>query len=144
LGTCSRIATILDQEMLEIVHNILIAPRPTPDASLPRKSGKQVSAELGGRYLLRYLLPWQVGLYLRGSGGCHYVTPTPYTPEETISWLFLPKLPFPRPYAMLLDPSQISEILGPRWVRLGGGIEYILPNGFTEDALVKPWEIQVT
>jgi len=31
---------------------------------------------------------------------------------------------------MLLNPSRIAEIQGPRWVRLGSGIEYILPRDF--------------
>jgi len=54
----------------------------------------------------------------------------------------------PRVLVMLLDPSKIDEIKGPRWVRFGNGIEYLLPKGFLSEALVPPpprwWPLQVT
>jgi len=66
---CSRLATVMDQEMIEVVRGIVIAARATPHEELPRKDGSAVAAELGGRYLLRYLLPHQVGLFANGSKG---------------------------------------------------------------------------
>jgi len=141
LGTSSRLATQLDQEMLESISGP-IAPRSTPIHTLQR-TGAQVVKELGGRYLLRYLLPHQVGLHIHGSADPHWVTPTPYAPEETISWLALPAPRDPRPYVMVLNPAAIPAIWGPRWVRFGGGIEYFLPNGFPGDALAFPWELEV-
>jgi len=80
---------------------------------------------------------------MRGSGEPHWVTPTAYAPEETISWLALPALRDPRPYVVLLKPGEIADIWGPRWVRFGGGIEYFLTQGFPAAALAFPWEIEV-
>jgi hypothetical protein len=110
---------------------------------VPVKSGGAVFEELGGRFLLRYLVPAQIADFRAGGEGVHWVTPTPYQPEETLSWLALPALREPRLHALVLDPRRIAVIRGPRWVRLGGGIEYILPHGFPGEALVLPWPIEV-
>lgn len=144
MGTSSLLATLLDQEMLENRGTVSILPAPTPDAMVPAKSGKAVFEELGGRFLLRYLVPAQLTAFTAGGKGIHWVTPTPYQPEETVSWLALPALSKPRRHALVLDPREIEMICGPRWVRLGGGIEYILPRGFPASALVLPWPIEVT
>lgn len=131
--------------MLEVVRGVPIAPRGVPiNHATLRKNGQQVANELGKRYLLRYLLPDQVGLYANGSERGHWVTPTPYSPEETISWLALPRPTQPRSFVMLLDSSKIAMIYGPRWCRLGKGIEYLLPQGFSREAIVFPWPIEVT
>jgi len=145
LGTSSWLVTLLDQEMLEAIRGVTIYHRLTPDAQLPQKNGQQVTDELGGRYLLRYLLPHQVGLFTTGSTHRQYVTPTAYAPGETIYWLALPAPRQPRTYVLVLDPRKMpnTEILGPRWVRLGTGIEYILPGGFPSGAVVGGWEIRV-
>lgn len=142
MGTSSRLATQLDHEMLS-AHSVAIAPSSTPDRGLAMKTGGQVARELCGRYLLRYLLPHQVGRYTGGSTASHWVTPTAYAPEETISWLALPAPRDPRPYVMLLKPEEIADIWGPRWVRFGGGIEYYLPSGFPTAALAFRWELGV-
>ncbi len=115
MGTSSWLATLLDQEMLELKRSVSICHRLMPDTQLPQKSGQQVANELGGRYLLRYLLSHQVGQFTVGSNHRQYVTPTAYSPEETISWLALPAPKQPRPYALLLDPARMpdTEILGP-------------------------------
>ena len=127
--------------MLE--NRVTITPAPTPDAAVPLKNGKAVFDELGGRFLLRYLVPAQIEAFRAGDEGVHWVTPTPYSPEETIPWLALPALGKPRRHVLVLDPRKIETIRGPRWVRLGGGIEYILPNGFPREALVLPWPLEV-
>jgi hypothetical protein len=78
-----------------------------------------------------------------------YVTPTPYAPEETISWLFLPSARVPRTHVLLLDPAKIPLIQGPMWVAAGAGIQYVLPQGFPAQAIIVPgargarWELEV-
>lgn len=144
MGSASWLATALDQEMLEVAHGVQIAPRTTPTQNLAPKNGQRVSNELGGRYLLRYMLPHQVRSFTDGSEDQHFVTPTSYAPEETVSWLALPRPAQPRLFVMLLDPRAIPVILGPRWIRLGKGIEYVLPNGFPKNSLVWPWPVAVT
>jgi hypothetical protein len=130
----ARLATILDQEMLE-GRGVEIASRVTPDVRLPRKSGNEVFAELGGRLLVRYLLREALPTATRGTTKATYVTPTPYSPTDAIELLMLPAEDRHREHAMLLDPRKISEILGPRWVQGGFGIEYILPRGYTPKAI---------
>ena len=142
-GTAGWLATSLDQEMIEQVRKVTIAGRTILDHHLPIKSGTDVANELGGRYLLRYVLPRQVGLFVDGSDVPHHVTPTPYAPRETVSYLNLPRPREPRRHVMLLDPRRIPVIQGPRWVRLGKGIEYILPRGFPRNAVVWGWEQEI-
>lgn len=162
MGTASRLAIILDQTMLEknvhlfpvVKQTIKIAPPGTPDSALTPKHGKDVAEELGKRYLLRYLLPWQVSSLTRGTKNQQYVTPTPLAPEETIPWLNLPAPQHPRTFVLLIDPELLPDdypVRGPRWVYLGGGIEYLLPAGFPMKAVVDvgvgpdtKWELQVT
>jgi len=89
------------------------------------------------------MLPAQLGRFRDGTSDPQYVTPTPYAPEETVSWLFLPRPESDRLFVMALDASKIPQIQGPRWVRCGKGIEYMLPAGFPRDAIVWNWEMQV-
>jgi hypothetical protein len=51
-------------------------------------------------------------------------------------WFALPAPDHLRRYVVLLKPEEINEIWGPWWVRMGGGIEYYLPEGFPWDAIV--------
>src|SRR5262249_23312364 len=99
--------------------------------------------ELGGRYLLRYIMEERLREFADGSDVPHYVTPTPYAPRDTVSYLALPRPQTPRLFAMLLAPHRVPFIQGPRWIRLGKGIEHILPRGFPKDAIVFGWEIEV-
>ena len=142
MGTSSRLATQIDHEML-MAHHVTIAASSILNSALPQRPGLDVAKELGDRYLLRYLLPHQVGAYTSGSTDPHWVTPTAYSPEDTVSWLALPAPRSPRPYVLLLKPDAIPSIWGPRWVRFGGGIEYYLPQGFPAAALAFPWEVAV-
>jgi hypothetical protein len=144
MDTAAWLATALDHEQLEVSRGVVIAPRRQEDYALTVRYGPDVAQELGGRYLLRYILPEQVNQFADGSTATHHVTPTPYAPRDTVSYLALPKPVAPRLYVMLLDPARIPYIQGPRWIRLGKGIEYILPRGFPKDALVMPWEVEVT
>lgn len=144
----SILATWLDHHML-LDRQISIADPGTPIDTLPLKTGQDVYEELGGRYFIRYIVPAQVGRFSHGDEGKHYVCPTPYTPSETLSWLVLPAGAEPRTHALLLDPRRIASVRGPQWVGLPGGIQYVLPNGFPQDAIVVPgtpgaaWEIVV-
>ncbi len=139
----ARLATILDQEMLE-GRGVEIASRITPDARLPQKSGAEVFAELGGRFLVRYLLKESLSSASQGTAKMTYVTPTPYSPSDAVELLMLPAEDRQREHAMLLDPRNISVVLGPRWVQGGFGIEYILPEGYTPGAIaLRPWSLRM-
>jgi len=133
------LATRLDQKMIE--QNCQISPASVPNDKLPIKSGITVSQELCGRYLVRYLLARDEGRFQRGSNERHWVTPTPYSSEDAIMHLALRRTKKERRSTLLLDPVFIPEILGPRWVEWGDGIEYILPHGFPARAVV--WEIKL-
>ncbi len=134
-------------------RDLAIAPQDTPDEQLAPKSGGEVAQELSGRYLLRYLLLKQIGVFTGGTPSKTYVTPTPLAPEETVKWLALPAAHRLRRYVLLINPARLPveyRILGPRWVRLGGGIEYILPDGFPGEAIANigtesdtQWELAV-
>ena len=137
-----RLATVLDQEMIE-GRGGTIAARSIADAALPPRSGADVAAELQGRFLVRYMLRSQVGDYGGGSTDKHWVTPTPLCTREIPSFLTIPNPLGRRTHAMLLDPAAITEILGPRWVRGGTGIEYLLPKGVPAAAVLFGWEIEV-
>jgi len=149
MGTSSWLATMLDQEMLEVVQRAHIHPRRTPLDQMGPRDGATVAKELGGRYFLHYIQRYQVGRYTTGRTGQTFVTPTPYSPEETIHFLTLPNPTQPREYVVLLDPKELRDVYGPRWTALGPGIEYILASGFDQKAIVAslgatpPWEILV-
>ncbi len=159
MGTSSRLATVLDAEMLR-QKRVSIFPPGTPLVQMqnsPNQPVPNLLAYWGGRYLLRYLLPHQVGTLLNGTNTRQYVTLTPYAPEETVTWLALPAPNQPRPYVLLLNPTHLDPVLypvyGPRWVQMGGGIEYILNTGFPANAIVSVspdpsapparWELEV-
>ena len=78
-------------------------------------------------------------MYFDGSTELHFTTPTAYSSEDLVKCLSLPSPNCARDFVMLLDPAKIKVILGPRWIRFGDGIEYVLPKGFPKDALAKPW-----
>ena len=143
MGTASHIANTLDIEML-LAGGGIIHPSTTNDNDLPDRTGAQVSDELGGRYLLRYIRAAQVGTLTGGSPTPQWVTPTPYSSDEAVPWLMLPDPLVPRTHLLFLQPAQINVIRGPRWVHLGSGIEYLLPFGFPPSAIGPPaWETVV-
>ena len=147
MGTSSRLATWLDLEMLRVNGASLQAPF-TPDRLLPHVP--DLSNEIGGRAVIRYLRANQLRRFLQGTQDAQYVTPTPYSPEEAVKWLATPYANMDLSYALLLDSTKLNDVVGPRTVRLGGGIEYILTSGFGPDAILdvsadgpSKWEIQV-
>lgn len=85
MASCSAVATRLDEEMLAS-RPAHVYPSHTPLATMPPRTGASVAAELGGRYLLRYLTRKQYGQFTSGSASLQFVTPTPYSPTEAISW----------------------------------------------------------
>lgn len=140
----SRLATVLDLEML-IANGAVIHSPNISDAALAPRTGSEVARELGGRYLLRYVRPHQLGTLIGGSARAQWVTPTPYSRTAVARWLALPNPLDPPRHALVLDPEAIAVLAGPRLVRLGGGIEYFLPQGFSRDAIVAPgWEVEVS
>ena len=109
---------------------------------LPERTGAEVAAELQGRALLRYLA--LDGMHERGSQREVFVTPTPYAPDDLGAYLALPRADLARTYALWLDPRMIDTIKGPRWVIGGQGIEYILPHGYPDTAIMPPgWGVKV-
>jgi hypothetical protein len=139
--SCGHLATYLDHDMLLKKTNI--ASSSTPDTALAVKTGAVVAEELSGRLLIRYLRRSEVGQYLYGNSARHFVTPTPYGSADCVTFLALPDPTVKRGHLLLLDPSKIEEISGPRWVEAGGGIEYLLPRGFPQAALAFRWELQL-
>jgi hypothetical protein len=141
MATCSAIATRLDEEMLALAGAHVYPPH-TPLASMPARSGAAVAGDLGGRHLLRYLIRRQYGQFVSGTTNPQFVTPTPYSPTEAISWLALPT-PARRDFVLFLDPKRLVDVRGPRRVLLGGGLEYILASGFPTAAIVVGWPVAV-
>jgi hypothetical protein len=105
---------------------------------MPARPGPDIAFELGGRYLLRK----QYRQFTTGSSSPHFVTPTPYSPTEVISWLALPT-PARREFVLFLDAMRLSDVRGPRRVSLGGGLEYLLASGFPANAIVVGWPVPV-
>ena len=106
------------------------ANRPAP------RPGMEIAQELAGRLLIRYLMPSQIGQFIDGSDRETFTTPTPYTAIEAIRWLNLPFANVPRAHGLTLDPRKVNWIIGPMYAVFGGGIQYILPEGFNRDAIV--------
>src|SRR5215218_248943 len=103
--------------MLEMRHGVTIASVTVAADQLPKKTGAVVAEELGGRYLLRYLLRQQVGQYVNGSRESHFVTPTAYRANETVRYLALPAPRQARAFVLTLDPLQVEHIWGPQYIR---------------------------
>ncbi len=143
MAHCSRLATVLDQEMIEVTRQVRICSRITRDEDLPRKTGQDVALELGCRYLLRYVMSHQVGEFTGGSAVKHWVTPTPVCTGGDGSVAVSPQ-PRRQPVACnAAGPGKDPVDTGPPLGRLGDGIEYILPDGFPREAVVGGWEMEV-
>lgn len=142
MAHCARIATLLDVEMFK-AGQILLDEGHVLDMSSPRP-GHEVSRELNGRCVLRYLRRHQVGKFAYGTDDPQCVTPTAYTPRDAVQWLALPSPLDPPSFVLFIDIASVPKVLGPRRVRLGGGIEYVLPEGFPAQAVIHPgWEIEI-
>ncbi len=140
-----RLALTLDEEMLA-AHGVVIADPWVPDKDLP--PCPDLASQLGNRFLVKYVRREDRSRYsppfsgITTYPGVHYVTPTAICRDELVAILNLPPLPAPR-YALILDPARLDAV-GPRRVRSGQALEYVLPNGFPSNAVVAPgWPVEV-
>ena len=140
--SCGHLATKLDVEML-VKQGVKVASSAVPDDDLPLKTGKEVAHELGGRPLVRYLRWEDAGRYLYGDSNRHCATPTAYSSDDVVGFLNLPDPITRRTHFLLLNPAKVIELLGPRYILWGSGIEYVLPEGFPKEALLNPWGIEI-
>src|SRR5262249_44610593 len=120
-------------------HRVVVAPPWTPDLAL--SPCDDLAAQLGGRLLVKYLRNEDRRTY----SGPSTVHPSPHRRPAGTS-RFRPVTARPPPplpprdpprYALLLDPTRL-EALGPRRIRGGRAIEYVLPRGFPLSAVVPP------
>lgn len=137
----AQLATFLDHWMLEQDQHVAsrgggIATGFADMAALPSRAGGQLAAELGGRLLVRYLREHEIAEAQQGTPRPVWATPTPYGPADAADLLALPRAWEPRAYLVLLRPEDVPEVRGPRWVLGGGGIEYLLPQGYPASAVV--------
>lgn len=137
----AQLATFLDHWMLERNDRVAargagIASGFTDPAALPSLSGAQLSAELGGRLLLRYIREHELEEAHNGTARAVWATPTPLGPRDAVDVLALPRAWEPRDYLVLIRPEEVIEARGPRWVLGGGGIEYLLTSGYPLSAAV--------
>lgn len=140
--SCGSLSTHLDIEMLRKV-GVNVSSSSVPDSGLPAKSGMEVERELSGRPLIRYLRKEDVKKFVFGDANRQCVTPTPYSVADLVSFLNLPDPTTKRTHYLLLEASKIQEVLGPRRIAWGGGIEYILPKGFPIEALLNRWAMEI-
>lgn len=140
--TCARVATSLDQRMLErdeavVKRGAAIAIASLEVRNLPTRSGVDVAEELNGRPLIRYMAQWQAEAFSGAEEGKEvFTSPTPLNAEDGPLWLALPAAWTPRAYVVYLDPAKIDLIQGPHWVDGGLGIEYLLPDGYSAAATI--------
>ena len=135
----------LDVSMLD-ARGVIVHSSTTPDERLDRRSGAEVAADLGGRFLISYLRERDVkrlddvGMAeLQGVSRPIYTTPSPLASADLVATLGLPLPTLPRTFAIILDPAQIPAIIGPRRVLYGDTVEYLLPEGYPKAALVLKW-----
>ena len=135
MASSGWLSTQLDEFMLgkKIIYHAM------PAAGLPVKTGVDVFNELGGRQLLRYVDVYSVHEPRGGRvGRPTWVTPTPLSADEVDHYLDLPAPEKPRTHVVRLDPRLIPIIAGPQWVGLGLGIQYLLPDGYSTNAVLPP------
>ncbi len=106
----------------------------TADQDLP--PAHNLVQQLGGRYLLCCIREAQLGDLLKGPNDRRWASPTPYSPDEVFTHLAPLFQAERRDFFIMLAPSRLTNVSGPRWVKDGFGIEYILNDGFTPEAIV--------
>jgi hypothetical protein len=135
----TQLAITLDEEML-IRNGVDVLPPNTHNDDLP--VAVDVSEQIGGRFLMKYL---RSGDHKRFSviskktyfDGPHWLTPTPLCTANLVGALALPTDLETPSYALILDPKKIVAY-GPRRVRGGRAVEYLVKDGFALDAIVEP------
>jgi hypothetical protein len=143
MGSSATIASLIDLEMLASrsarVYSFL-----TEIEDMEPRTGSEVFTELGGRYLLHYTSYSDRGFYLRGLLPRTFATPTAAPAHDLDALLALPG-PRARTHVLFIDPRQGVDVRGPRLVRLGRGIEYVLMTPAPFAALVPPrWPVPVS
>lgn len=136
--SCAWVATELDTRMLRKS----IASTQVPLELLPLRKGEEVASELAGRALLRYVGDRNV--HENHHAGPTFVTPTPYGVNDLHAYLALPGPRTLRTHVVWLDPARLTAIRGPRWCDLGSGVEYILTEGYSSEAILSPgWAVEI-
>lgn len=139
----TRLAFHLDLSALQ-ARRIPVADENVDDDDLPYCNPAD---QLHDRLLIKYIREDEVEKYsaMRGKShfpGCHHVTPTPIACSDLKAALALPLKKRPK-YALLLLPEKLTSVRGPRRITGGYGIEYVLEDGFTSDAIAKPtWALE--
>ena len=116
MSSSAWLATWLDQDFLTRQGAVILDPLDSASSPVTTisRSGGAVAEELGGRKLLRFLTPSQLGLFSEGTSRQTFVTPTAYTTVDAASWLLLPPANLePRTHVLILDPAKIDTIQGP-------------------------------
>lgn len=144
VGTCAcYLALSLDIQWLQLRREAeanRIFPRHARLDRMPVRRGSEVAEELGGRVLLRYATEQ----HKPPTNDMVWTTVTPLCPRCSGPILHLPGQITERHWVFAIDPAAVAEIIGPRECIMGQGIEYILPQGYGEDALVPPgWGVRV-
>jgi hypothetical protein len=140
----SRLAAYLDVQML-LRRGVKIHDEIVADEDLPVCA--DAAAELGGRFLIKYLRAHEESRYNTLAGvaffdGPHWFTPASLAGKDLRVALNLP--PADRPQrALLLQPELLPDVRGPRRIAGGIGVEYVVLNGFPAEAIVPPrWPME--
>jgi hypothetical protein len=138
MESVTQLAIHLDMEMLHD-RGVEIYHEHVADSDLPECDPQ---ADLGRRHLIKYVRSHEHEKYAIMSGvnkfaGPQWVTPTPLAPCDLMDCLALPPGEPPGWY-LLLRTDMLASVRGPRRIRRGNGVEYLLPDGFTSDAIVEP------
>lgn len=125
------------------VQQDLMSLRPArlPADQLPDGTAK-LTEVLGGRYLFHYCNSSDVDAILRSGlwpgSWCSITSLSSYTADI---WLGTPTR---KDYVLIIDPSRVSEYRGPgvslgfpsEPLRIGGAVEFFLPNGAPPQSIV--------
>jgi hypothetical protein len=131
------LATEVDVRMLG--RGLIADPDVDLQFAAPRP-GVDVAQELRGRMLLRYAEDPHEAPRPQAT----FVSPTAYSADEASDYLAFPAPKKRREYVLFLDPSRIPFIKGPKWCSLGQGVEYLLPDGYEEAAVLSPgWGVRI-
>ncbi len=138
----SAIAVHLDAEML-LRRGVSVASATTPESSLPAISDPD--RHFAGRLLVRYLRKGDLAQVTDTvwQNRAHSLTITPLCKDTLRRYLNLPSSLPPPTHALLVDPLLLPAIRGPRYVRLGFSVEYVVPS-LPDTAIVGPrWAVEI-
>lgn len=138
----SAIAVHLDTEMF-FRRGITVLPANTPESALPAITDPD--QHFAGRLLVRYVRKADLAQITSTTwqNRNHWLTTTPLCRGTLAKYLNLPSsLPTPS-HALLVDPLLLSNVHGPRYVRLGFSVEYLAPS-LPDAAIVgAKWAIEI-